>query len=56
MKKIKNIINETSIEKVVILSPKDSMPLMIKIAYCSKTKTNIKEDNNFINYNLNYNT
>ena len=49
--KIKNIINETSIEKVVILSPKDSMPLLIKIAYCSKTKTNIKEDNNFINYN-----
>ncbi len=49
--KIKNIINETSIEKVVVLSPKDSMPLFIRLAYQSKTKTNVKLDDNFIEYN-----
>ena len=47
--KINGIINETKLEKVVVISPADSMPALLKTAYTIKTKkTILPEDKRFI--------
>jgi long-chain acyl-CoA synthetase len=53
-KKIKNIINDTSVYKVVIASASDSMPMLYKIGYAIKERGKIelpKKNEFYINWN-----
>ena len=50
VEKIRGIIDETKLEKVVVISPADSMPALLKAAYRLKTKkVRLPEDARFIN-------
>lgn len=60
--KIINIADETNLQKIVLVSPADSMPLLTKLAYkFSQRKNKITQDirtiswGNFIKNNSNYN-
>ena len=50
VEKISGIIDETELEKVVVISPADSMPALLKTAYRLKSKkVKLPEDGRFIN-------
>ena len=50
-KKIKNILKDTNIYKTIIVSPNNSMPLLLKIGYKIKDNSQISNNSNIIKWN-----
>lgn len=51
MDKVKNIIDDTNVEKAVVVSPSDSMPFLMKLGYNMKFgKTMLPEDKRFVSW------
>lgn len=52
VEKVSNIIDDTSVEKTIVVSPSDSMPILTKIGYTLKFgKTKLPSDNKFVSWN-----
>ena len=49
-KKVESIIDKTNVKKVVVISPSDSLPPVLKILYKLKNKNDIKFNNNCISW------
>ncbi len=50
LEKVQNIIDETYIEKIIVASPSDSMPIVLKFAYNLKNKYKIPKNEKYIKW------